>query len=80
MLISHCCGVIYIHVCKYQITSTSAKLTALKRHFHDLSENVHMSVVYIKCKNLWHLKEFTRCTKWCDVQHTHWSGTQGVKY
>ena len=24
----------------YQITSTSAKLTALKRHFYDLSENV----------------------------------------
>ena len=37
---------------EYQITSTSVKLTAIKKHFYSLSENVYMSMYVVQEKKL----------------------------
>ena len=37
---------------EYQITSTSVKLTAIKKHFYGLSENEYMSMYVVQEQKL----------------------------
>jgi len=61
----------------YQIMSTSVKLNRLKRHFYDLSENVHVHSLSEKAYGIWSFFKDTHFQgKWCGMsKRTQWSSS-----